>query len=119
MRYVDGFLIAVPKRKLPLYKKIARAAGTIWKKHGAVEYVESIGDDLDIKGVVSFKKSARAGKGDAVIFSFIVYKSRRHRDQVNKKVMADPRFARMMEPAQAAFDPKRIAYSGFKVFVDR
>ena len=118
MRYVDGFLLAIPKRKLGLYKKIARAAGKLWKKHGAVDYMESLGDDLDIKKVKSFRTAARAGKGDAVVFSYIVYKSRRHRDQVNKKVMADPAMGRMMKATEGAFDMKRMAYSGFKAMVD-
>ena len=119
MRYVDGFLLPLPKRKLARYKKIAGRAGKIWKEHGALEYMECVGDDLGIKGVISFQKSAKARAGEAVIFAFIVYKSRRHRDQVNKKVMADPRLARLMEPSQWLPDMKRMAYSGFKAIVDR
>ena len=117
MAYVDGFLIPVPKRNISAYLAIARKAGAVWRKHGAIEYRECIGDDLDIEKVVSFSKSARAKRGETVFFSWIVYKSRAHRDQVNKKVMKDPRLVKMMT-SKSPFDMKRMVYGGFKVRVD-
>ena len=91
MPYVDGFLLAVPKRKLQAYVDISKKAGKIWKEHGALEYRECAGDDLKIKMGVPFPKVAKAKPGETVVFSWIVYKSRKHRDSVNAKVMKDPR----------------------------
>lgn len=115
-RYVDGFLIPVPKDKLDLYRGIAVQAGNIWKEHGALEYIECLGDDLDQAEMVSFRKAAGATDDEVVIFSWIVYESREHRDQVNAKVMEDPRIKAMMEGPQP-FDCKRMAYGGFKTIV--
>ncbi len=117
MPYVDGFLIAVPKRNLTRYRAMSRKAGKVWKEYGALEYRECVGEDLKVKHVVSFIRSARARKGEVVIFSWIVYRSKAARDRINKKVMADPRLFSMMETA-SVFDPKRMAYGGFKVIVD-
>jgi uncharacterized protein YbaA (DUF1428 family) len=117
MAYVDGFVIALPRRKLPLYRRIARQAGKIWKKHGALEYRECAGDDLKIKMGVPFPKLARVKPGETVVFSWILYRNRRDRDRVNAKVMKDPRIERMMK-APMPFDMKRMAYGGFKVIVD-
>jgi uncharacterized protein YbaA (DUF1428 family) len=117
-RYVDGFLLVVPKRKLEAYRRIAQKAGKVWKAHGALEYMECAGDDLKVKMGKSFPNVAKAKSGEAVVFSWIVYKSRGHRDRVNAKVMKDPRIAPMMDPKAMPFDMKRMSYGGFKVFVD-
>ncbi len=118
-RYIDGFVIPLKKNKLATYRRIAAAAGKIWKKHGALEYIEAIGDDLKIKGMVtSFPKIARTKTGETVLFSFIVYKSRVHRDAVNKKVMQDPLLMSLCDPKKSPFDFRRMAYGGFKAFVD-
>ncbi len=120
MRYVDGFVIPVPKKKLSEYLAIARKAGAVWRDHGALEYRECVGDDLDIKKVVPFTRSARAKRGETVIFSWIVYKSRAHRDRVNKNVMKDARMLKMMNAMTKAspFDMKKLVYGGFKIAVD-
>ena len=118
MPYVDGFLVPVPKNKVQAYRRIARKAGRVWKKHGALEFRECAGDDLKVKGVVSFTRAARLKPGETVMFSWIVYKSRAHRDRVNKKVMKDPQLAGMMDPKASPFDLKRMAYGGFKTIVD-
>ena len=122
MRYVDGFLLVVPKKKLKLYKKMAKEGGRLWKRHGALEYIEAVADDMTTGaewGVRAFPKTAGAKPGEVVVFSFIVYKSRKHRDAVNKKVMADPS---MNDPKNKnkpmPFDMKRMSYGGFKTVVD-
>lgn len=118
-RYVDGFVIPLKKKNLKAYHRIAAMAGKIWKKHGALDYVEAVGDDLKIKGMVnSFPKIAKTKSGETVLFSFIIYKSRAHRDAVNKKVMADPAIQNMCDPKDSPFDFKRMAYGGFKALVD-
>jgi uncharacterized protein YbaA (DUF1428 family) len=118
-RYVDGFLLPVPKKNLAAYRRISTKAGKIWRKHGALEYIECVGDDLNIKGMGSFLRRMKPKRGETVVFSWIVYKSRRHRDAVNKKVMKDPRMAAMMgDPKSMPFDVKRMLYGGFKVFID-
>ncbi len=117
-RYADGFLLAVPKRKLQAYRKISQKAGKVWKEYGALDYVESVGDDLKVKMGVPFTKSAKAKPGEAVVFSWILYKSRGDRDRINKKVMKDPRLAKMMDPKSMPFDMKRMAYGGFRTIVD-
>jgi uncharacterized protein YbaA (DUF1428 family) len=119
MAYVDGFVLPIPKRKLKQYRNIARRAGKIWKESGALEYRECVGDDLYPAGVFPFPKLARLKPGETVVFSWIVYKSRTHRDRVNAKVMKDPRMLRMIdEPDLTIFDMKRMAYGGFTVLVD-
>ena len=118
MPYVDGFLIPVPKRNLRAYQNISKAAGKIWRKLGALEYRETVGDDLASHPFASFQKASKAKAGETVVFSWIVYRSRAHRDQVNKKVMKDPAIARMMTNNKSQFDPKRMAYGGFKMIVD-
>ena len=97
MRYVDGFVLAVPKKNLKLYRSIAQKAGKVWREHGAVQYVEAVGDDLDVKFGVPFPKMIKLKPGETVLFSFIVFKSRGDRDRVNAKVMKDPRLMKMME----------------------
>jgi uncharacterized protein YbaA (DUF1428 family) len=117
MKYVDGFVLAVPKKNVAEYRRIAQAAGKVWRKHGALEFRECVGEDLKTKMGVPFPRLAKTKAGETVFFSYIVYKSRAHRDSVNKKVMKDPRMAKMMN-APMPFDTKRMAYGGFKVLVD-
>jgi uncharacterized protein YbaA (DUF1428 family) len=117
MKYVDGFVICVPKKNIKGYTKIATTAGKVWMKHGALEYRETIGDDLKIKFGVPFPKMAKTKPAETVIFSWIVYKSKAHRDSVNKKVMKDPAMKKMME-GPMVMDCKRMAYGGFKTIVD-
>jgi uncharacterized protein YbaA (DUF1428 family) len=117
-RYVDGFVLPVPKKKLQAYRRISQKAGKVWREHGALEYIEAAGDDLKVKWATLFPKMIKAKPSETVVFSWIVYKSRGHRDRVNKKVMKDPRLAKMMDPKSMPFDMKRMAYGGFKVFVD-
>lgn len=119
MKYVDGFVLAVPKKNLKAYEKMAQAAGKIWKEHGALEYFECIGEDLKPPMGVPFPKLAKTKAGETVVFSFIVYKSRAHRDKVNAKVMKDPRLAEMCgKDKPMPFDVKRMAYGGFEVLVE-
>ena len=118
MAYVDGFLLPVPKRKVKAYLEISRRAGKVWKEHGALEYRECVGDDLNIKNMTGFPKVVKIKTGETVVFSWIVYKSRAHRDAVNKKVMKDERISAMMDPKDMPFDVKRMAMGGFKVAVD-
>jgi uncharacterized protein YbaA (DUF1428 family) len=115
MAYVDGFVIPVPKRKLPDYRRMAQLGAKIWKEHGALEYYECVGDDLDVPMGMSFRKLGKLKAGETVVFSWIVYRSKAHRDRVNKKVMTDPRMKDMNMPMP--FDIKRMAYGGFKVLV--
>jgi uncharacterized protein YbaA (DUF1428 family) len=118
MRYVDGFVLPVPKKHLQTYRRIAQKAGRVWRDHGALEYRECVGDDLNVKKVVPFPRSVKLKGGETVVFSWIVFKSRAHRDRVNAKVMKDPRLAKMMDPESMPFDHKRMVYGGFKVLVD-
>lgn len=118
MSYVDGFLLAVPKKNIKAYQQMAKKAGVIWKEYGALDYKESVADDVKSGGAVSFAKSVKLKRGELVLFSYIVYKSRAHRDQVNKKVMKDPRIAEMCNQKSMPFDVKRMLYGGFKVIVD-
>ncbi|HUP44875.1 MAG TPA: DUF1428 domain-containing protein [Thermoanaerobaculia bacterium] len=113
--YVDGFLLTVPKKKIDAYRRIARKAGKVWREHGALDYVECIGDDLAIKGVASFRKTLKVKPGETVVFSWIAYKSKAHRDRVNAKAMKDPRL--QMDTKSMPFDVKRMNYGGFKVLV--
>ena len=117
MRYVDGFVLPVPEKNMKEYRTMAQKAGKIWKEHGALEYIEAVGDDLDVKFGKSFPKLVKPKDGETVLFSFIVYKSRADRDKVNKKVMADPRLQKMMKNGAMPFDVKRMAYGGFKAVV--
>jgi uncharacterized protein YbaA (DUF1428 family) len=116
--YVDGFVLVVPKKKLPAYLRMARQAGQVWREHGALDFKECVGDDLQPKCGLPFPRLARAKPGEAVLFSFIVYRSRAHRDRVNAKVMKDPRLAAMGGIAEMPFDLKRMAFGGFRVAVD-
>jgi uncharacterized protein YbaA (DUF1428 family) len=116
-QYVDGFVLSVPKDKLAAYKKLSTKAGKIWREHGALEYRECVGDDMEVKGMVAFPKLAKARPGEVVVFSYVVFKSRKHRDAANKKIMADPRLAAMCDETGAIFDSKRMAYGGFETIV--
>jgi uncharacterized protein YbaA (DUF1428 family) len=117
MSYIDGFVIPVPTKNLEAYTKMSKKAGKIWMEHGALAYCESVGDDLDIKYGTPFPKTAKAKPGETVVFAYIVFKSRAHRDKVNAKVMADPRMNEYAE-IEMPFDMKRLVYGGFKSIVD-
>jgi uncharacterized protein YbaA (DUF1428 family) len=120
MAYVDGFLLVVTKKNVEAYRRVARAAGKVWMKHGALEYRECVGEDVDpMPGMgTSFPKRVKLAPKEAVIFSWIMYKSRAHRDKVNAKVMADPYMKKMMDPKKMPFDLKRMSMAGFDVIVD-
>ena len=116
-RYVDGYVLPIPTKHLETYRRIASKAGRIWREHGALEYRECVGDDLRPKGVVPFPRQMACGRGETVIFAWVVYKSRAHRDRVNKKVLSDPRIEAMGK-SPFPFDMKRMVYGGFRVLVD-
>jgi uncharacterized protein YbaA (DUF1428 family) len=116
-RYVDGFVIPVPKKNVAKYRQIASNAGRIWREYGALDYKECVADDVKPGKVTSFPQSVKLKPGETVFFSYIVYKSRAHRDRVNAKVMKDPRIAKM-GPDAMPFDGKRMIYGGFEVLVD-
>jgi len=117
MSYVDGFIVPVPKKKLSAYRSIAKKAGKVWRDHGALEYWECVADDVKKGKWTSFPRSVKLKGGETVIFSWIMYKSRKDRDRILKKVMADPRLKKMMNPKAMPFDGKRMIYGGFKSFV--
>jgi uncharacterized protein YbaA (DUF1428 family) len=117
-QYVDGFVVPIPKNKIDDYKRIARKAGKVWREHGALAYTECIADDVKSGKWTSFPQAVKLKPGEVVFFSWIVYKSRKHRDRVNAKVMKDPRLASMMNVAAMPFDGKRLIYGGFKAVVD-
>jgi uncharacterized protein YbaA (DUF1428 family) len=118
-RYVDGFLLPLPTRNLKTYRRIAGNAGKIWRQHGALEYRECVLEDPKTAPMLTFPAVAKVKKGETVILAWIVYKSRAHRDRVNKLVMADPRLTRFFDPKKPPFDCKRMAYGGFTVLVQR
>ncbi|MGE0062021.1 MAG: DUF1428 domain-containing protein [Xanthobacteraceae bacterium] len=117
MSYVDGFIVPVPKRSVAAYRTMARKAGKVWMEYGALEFRESVADDVAWGKRTSFPRSVKQKSTETVMFSWIVYKSRKHRDAVLKKVMADKRLAKMMT-GKAPFDAKRMIYGGFKIIVD-
>ena len=118
MRYVDGYVIPVSKKNVRVYISMAKTAGKVWRDHGALDYKECIGDDLKVKFGMPFPLLMKVKPGETVFFSFIVFKSRAHRDRVNAKVMKDPRLAKMMDAKNMPFNGKRMVYGGFKVLVD-
>ena len=118
MKYVEGFVIPIRKKKLAAYRLLARKAGKIWREFGALDYKECVGDDLNTKWGVRFPRAAKVKRGETVVFSFIVYRSRADRDRINAKAMKDPRLAKMMDPKSKPFDMKRMVNGGFKVLVD-
>jgi uncharacterized protein YbaA (DUF1428 family) len=115
--YVDGFVFTVPKKNLGTYKKLAQLGAKIWMEHGALSYRECIGDDLKVKFGLPFPQLTKAKPNEIVCFSWIEYKSRAHRDKVNKKVMQDERLANACDPKNPPFDMKKMAYGGFAVVV--
>jgi uncharacterized protein YbaA (DUF1428 family) len=118
MRYVDGSVLPVPRKNLAAYRRMARKAGRVWREHGALEFRECVGEDLRVKSLVPFPRRIKLKPGETVVFSWIGFKSRAHRDRVNARVMKDPRLARMMDGQSMPFDVKRMLYGGFEVLVD-
>jgi uncharacterized protein YbaA (DUF1428 family) len=117
VNYVDGFVLVVQKKNLRAYRRLAQLAGPVWKEYGALEYRECVGDDLETKWGIPFPRLLRLKRGETVIFSWIVYKSRAQRDRINAKMMKDPRFANM-DPNSMPFDIKRMSSGGFKILVE-
>lgn len=117
MPYVDGFVVPVPKKKIDAYRSLARKAGKIWREHGALDYMECVADDVKPGKLTSFPQSVKLKSGETVVFAYIVYKSRAHRDRVNEKVFKDPRMDAMGSPEEMPFDTKRMFWGGFKTLV--
>jgi uncharacterized protein YbaA (DUF1428 family) len=117
-QYVDGFVLVVPKKKVEAYKKMSKKAGKIWREHGALEYRECVGEDMKVKFGLPFPKLTKTKPTETVVFSWIVYKSRKDRDRVNAKVMSDKRLTEGMDHKDMPFDMKKMAYGGFEVLVD-
>jgi uncharacterized protein YbaA (DUF1428 family) len=119
MTYVDGFVLSVKKSKIPAYKKMAKDAGKLWMKHGALQYFECVGEDMKDKGFcATFPKTIKSKPGEVPVFAFIIYKSRKHRDRVNAKVMSDPSIGAGCDPKDMPFDCKKMAYGGFETMVE-
>jgi uncharacterized protein YbaA (DUF1428 family) len=117
-QYVDGFVVPVPTKNLAAYRRMARKAGKVWMEHGALHYMECVADDVKPGKLTSFPQSVMLKDDETVVFSWIVYSSRKARDRINAKVMADPRLAKMMDPSSSPFDFKRLIYGGFKGIVE-
>ncbi len=117
MSYVDGFVLPVPKKSVEAYRKIARKAGEVWREHGALEYHECVADDVKKGKLTSFPQSVKLKPNETVVFAWIVYKSRAHRDKVNAKVMKDPRMNEGMDGKKMPFDARRMFWGGFKEIV--
>jgi uncharacterized protein YbaA (DUF1428 family) len=118
MSYVDGFVVPVPKSKLAAYKRMARKAGKVWREHGALHYMECVADDVKPGKLTSFPQAVKLKAGEVVVFSWIIFASRKERDRTNKKVMSDPRLAAMMDPKSLPFDGKRMFWGGFKPIIE-
>jgi uncharacterized protein YbaA (DUF1428 family) len=118
MSYVDGFVVPVPKRNMQAYRSMGRKAGKIWREHGALDYVEAVADDVKAGKWTSFPQAVKLKPGETVMFSWIVYKSRKDRDRINARVMKDPRLASMMDPKKLPFDGRRMFWGGFRVMID-
>jgi uncharacterized protein YbaA (DUF1428 family) len=116
-RYIDGFVIPVSKDRVEDYRRVAEKASAIWKEYGALDYWECVGDDLACPGMVSFTQLAQANADETVIFAWVVFESREHRDRANEKIMADPRLKDMVDSNKPIFDCKRMAFGGFKELV--
>ncbi len=116
-RYIDGFVIPVPKDRIEDYRRMAEKAALVWKEYGALDYWECVGDDLGGPGMVSFPQLAQAGPDETVVFAWVVFESREHRDRANEKIMADPRLSGLMDPDRPIFDSRRMAYGGFRELV--
>ena len=117
MSYVDGFVVPVPRKNLAAYRRMAKKAGKVWREYGALDYKEWISDDVKVGKLTSFPRSVKLKPSEIVVFAWIVYKSRAHRDRVNAKVMKDPRLADMMDLKSMPFDGKRLIFGGFKKLV--
>ncbi|HTL49271.1 MAG TPA: DUF1428 domain-containing protein [Steroidobacteraceae bacterium] len=122
MSYVDGYVLPVPRRKLAAYRRMASEAGKVWRKHGALQYVEAAADDVKPGKWTSFPQSVNLKKGEVVIFAFVVYRNRAQRNRVNKKVMkifmSDPKWKKYMDPKNLPFDGKRMFWGGFRAIVE-
>lgn len=118
MAYVDGFIVPVPKKRLNDYRILAKKAGKIWREYGALEFRETVADDVKVGKSTSFPRSVKLKPNETVLFSYIVYKSRAHRDRVLAKVMKDERLAKMMKGQEMPFDSRRMIYGGFKTLVE-
>jgi uncharacterized protein YbaA (DUF1428 family) len=116
--YVDGFVLPVPQDKLDAYVEMAREAGKLWREHGALEFRECVADDVKVGELTSFPRSVHLEEGETVVFSWITFESREHRDRVNAKVMEDPRLKELMDEESMPFDAKRMIYGGFSVAVE-
>ncbi len=117
-RYVDGFVVPVPKKSVAAYRAMSRKAGKVWKEYGALEYVECVADDVKPGKVTSFPQSVKLKPNETVVFAWITYKSKRDRDRINAKVMADPRITAGMDPSALPFDAKRMFFGGFTAIVE-
>lgn len=118
-RYVDGFVVPVPTARLDDYKHLANKSGALWIEHGALEFCECVADDVKSGKLTSFPQSVQLKDDETVVFAWIAYRSRAHRDEVNAKVMADPRMAEMMDPKAMPFDGQRMFWGGFEAIVER
>ena len=118
MSYVDGFVVPVPQKNLAAYRRMARKAGKIWREHGALEYIECVADDVKPGKLTSFPQAVKLKADEVVVFSWIVYNSRKERDRINMKVMSDPRLTEMMNPKALPFDGKRMFMGGFKPIIE-
>ena len=122
MRYVEGFVLPVPKKKLPAYRRFAQKVTKIWREQGALEVCECVADDVEVGKLTSFPRSVKLKRGEVVVFSFIVYRSRGQRDRINRKVMKqfmnDPKWKKYMDPKNMPFDGKRMFWGGFKPIVE-
>lgn len=116
-KYVDGFILPIPKTKIDDYQKMARATSKVWLKHGALDYQELVADDVPYGKATSFPRAVGRKNSETVVFSWITYKSRAHRDKVNKLVMKDPKIIAMMGDMESIMDPSRMIYGGFKGLV--
>jgi uncharacterized protein YbaA (DUF1428 family) len=117
-KYIDGFVLPVPKKNVEAYRKMAQAAGKVWKDHGALGYFECVGEDLKVPFGAGFPKGIKTKPNETVVFSWIIYKSRAHRDKVNAKAMKDPRLTEMCDEKNMPFDPKRMLWGGFSAIVE-
>ncbi len=118
MRYVEGFVLPVPKKKLAAYRRFAQKVAKIWREHGALEVCECVADDVEVGKLTSFPRSVELKRGETVVLAWVTFKSRADRDRINAKVIADPRLAKLMkDPKDWSFDPKRMFHGGFKVLL--
>lgn len=115
--YIDGYVLPVPKKNLPAYRRMARLGAKVWRKHGALSYRECVGDDLQTQFGATFPRQLKLKRGETAVFSWIVFKSRAHRDRVNARAMKDPRMAAICAKGPMPFDPKRMLYGGFKELI--